>query len=1065
MTLCPKCGKENPEGFRFCGFCSSLLVVADAVPAEVRKTVTIVFCDVTGSTDLGDRLDPETMRRVMSRYFSEMRAILERHGGTVEKFIGDAVMSVFGIPRLHEDDALRAVRAALEMQRRLGELNESFEREQGVRLQVRTGVNTGEVVAGDPSTQQSFASGDAVNVAARLEQAAPAGQILLGERTWRLVKDAADAEAVEPLELKGKGGRVAAFRLLRVATSTARAPGRLHSPMVGRDSERQLFEQAYQRAVRERSCILFTILGSAGVGKSRLVTESLIPLRTEARILQGTCLSYGDGITFWPLVEVVRQAADITDVDSPEEARLKVRALVQGTENQDLVADRVAEVIGLGASSTASEELFWGVRKLLEAIARDGPVVVVFDDIHWAEPTFLDLIDHIADWSRDAAIFLVCIARQDLLDMRPSWGGGKLNAASILLEVLHEEECERLIENLLGTGAVDPAVRERILGSAEGNPLFVEEMFSMLVDDGLLEQTDGRWVARSDLSTIALPATIHALVAARLDLLESKERQVIERAAVAGEVFHSGAIWDLASDALRPYISNRVLSLVRKELVRPVPADFVGEEAYRFRHHLILEVAYEGMPKEERAQLHERFATWLEKISGERVDEYEAILGHHLEEAYRYRCELGPVDGDARELGARAAALLGAAARRARTRGDVPGARSLFERACRLSIDRPAERLELLPGLGEALHQLGETDAGDAIFSELIEGARQLGDRAVELRAFIQRERSFLEVDSGRNFEESYARVAAVVPLLEDLGDDVALASAWLVMGVMDLQMGNATASQQELERAIAHASATGDHHTEVEALGWLAVSLPGGPIPLPEADRLFDEISSRGKDSLHNQAYVLIFRGHSYALCGRFSEAHDHIERGRAILLDLGQRRGWAITAMVAGRAALLAGDAESAERELREGFEPLEEMKSGGFASVLAYLLGEALYRQGRLDEADEMVTASRSLGLPEDWDNEAGWRIVRAKILSKRGDFAAAERLGREAFALVPTGELSLPQIEVASDLAQILILCGRGNEAVDVIQAALELARKKGTTAYELKLQALLREATS
>jgi class 3 adenylate cyclase len=571
MTLCPKCGKENPEGFRFCGFCSSLLVVADAVPAEVRKTVTIVFCDVTGSTDLGDRLDPETMRRVMSRYFSEMRAILERHGGTVEKFIGDAVMSVFGIPRLHEDDALRAVRAALEMQRRLGELNESFEREQGVRLQVRTGVNTGEVVAGDPSTQQSFASGDAVNVAARLEQAAPAGQILVGERTWRLVKDAAYAEAVEPLELKGKGGRVAAFRLLRVATSTARAPGRLHSPMVGRDSERQLFEQAYQRAVRERSCILFTILGSAGVGKSRLVTESLIPLRTEARIIQGTCLSYGDGITFWPLVEVVRQAADITDVDSPEEARLKVRALVQGTENQDLVADRVAEVIGLGASSTASEELFWGVRKLLEAIARDGPVVVVFDDIHWAEPTFLDLIDHIADWSRDAAIFLVCIARQDLLDMRPSWGGGKLVAASILLEVLHEEECERLIENLLGTGAVDPAVRERILGSAEGNPLFVEEMFSMLVDDGLLEQTDGRWVARSDLSTIALPATIHALVAARLDLLESKERQVIERAAVAGEVFHSGAIWDLASDALRPYISNRVLSLVRKELVRPYP--------------------------------------------------------------------------------------------------------------------------------------------------------------------------------------------------------------------------------------------------------------------------------------------------------------------------------------------------------------------------------------------------------------------------------------------------------------------------------------------------------------
>jgi tetratricopeptide (TPR) repeat protein len=835
--------------------------------------------------------------------------------------------------------------------------------------------------------------------------------------------------------------------------------------MVGRDSERQLLEQAYQRAVRERSCILFTILGSAGVGKSRLVAESLDPLRSEATILQGTCLSYGDGITFWPVVEVVREAAGITDGDSIQEARLRIRSLLEGTDVQDVVADRVAEVIGLGTSSTSSEELFWAIRRFLEAIASDRPLIVVFDDIHWAEPSLLDLIEHIADWSRDASILLVCIARQDLLDLRPGWGGGKLNATSILLEVLRQEECERLIVNLLGTEAIDSDVRERILGSAEGNPLFVEEMFSMLVDEGLLEKSEGRWVAGSDLSTVALPPTIQALVAARLDLLETKERQVIERAAIAGELFHSGAIWDLASEALRPDISNRLLSLVRKELIRPATAEFAGEEAFRFRHHLILEVAYEAMPKEERANLHERFAAWLEKIVGERVDEYEPILGYHLEAAYQYRSELGPLDDRGRELAARAATLLGAAARRARTRGDVPGARSLFERACSLSIDRPAERLELLPGLGEALYQMGETDAGDAIFSELIEGARKLGDRGVELRAFIQRERSFLDLDAGGNWEESRARAAAAVPLLNKLDDKVALASAWLVMGVMDLQMGNATVSQQELERSMAYARETGDRLTEIEAMGWLAVSVPTGPIPLSETDRLFDEMTARGGDALHNEAYALIFRGQSYALRGEFAEAHDYIERGRALLLELGQRRNWAITAMVSGQAELLGGETETAERKLREALKGLEEMKGGEFGAVLAYLLGEALYRQGRLDDADEMATASQSLALPGDWDCQAGWRMVHAKVLARRGELVAAERLGREAVAFVPTKELNVYQLQVAADLAEILILCGQNDQVADVVRPALGLARRKGATAYEEKLQALLQEAGS
>jgi class 3 adenylate cyclase len=531
MRACPSCGEENSVRARFCQNCATPLAVAEEPPAEVRKVVTIVFVDVTGSTALGERLDPEALRRVMGRYFDEMESVIRSHGGTVEKFIGDAVMAVFGIPRLHEDDPVRAVRAAAGMRDGLDSLNTELERIYGVGIRIRIGVNTGEVVAGDPSSGQRLVTGDAVNVAARLEQAAPPGEVLVGESTYRLVKDAVEVESIEPLELKGKAERVPAFRLIAVLAHVAGHERHLGSPLVGRVKELKILERMLERARTERTSHLLTLLGSAGVGKSRLVREFLSGPASSATVLLGRCLSYGEGITFFPLAEVVRGAANIAEGDSPSTAREKISALLADAPNGERIARLVAGLFGWGEAGP-TEDVFWAVRKLFEHVARRRPLVVQFDDIHWAEPTFLDLIEHLADWTQGASVLLLCVARPELLEVRPSWGGGKMNATSIMLEPLATDDASMLVDNLLGPAEIPSAARHRILAAAEGNPLFVEEMLGMLIDDGLLRFEEGEWRAVGDLADLAVPPTIHLLLGARLERLDAEERSVIERGAV-----------------------------------------------------------------------------------------------------------------------------------------------------------------------------------------------------------------------------------------------------------------------------------------------------------------------------------------------------------------------------------------------------------------------------------------------------------------------------------------------------------------------------------------------------
>lgn len=670
MRECQNCGRENADDARFCSACGTEFAVGPS--REQRKVVTVLFCDLVGSTALGESTDPEALRARMRRYFEDLRVILERHGGSVEKFVGDAVMAVFGIPAAHEDDALRAVRAASEMRDAIAAHG----------LEARIGINTGEVVVGGHG--ETLVTGDAVNVAARLEQAAGSGEILVGSETRLLVRDAVRAEAVEPLALKGKSEPVEAYRLVEVLGDAAPLARHMDTPLVGRESERDRLWRDFEDAAEKRTCRLFTLLGPAGIGKSRLVADFVERVGATADVLRGRCLSYGEGITYWPLVEML---------------------IAIGVEPDS--------VIGISPHDTQL-----AFRRLLETRAADRPQVVVIDDLQWAEPVFVDLVEHVADLSRDAPIFLLCIARTELLDARPGWGGGKLNATSLLLEPLGADECAELMTRLGDDGSLDDELRERITVASAGNPLYVEEMLAMVREHGGGDH-------------IAVPPTIQALLQARIDSLDGDVRVVMERGAVEGEVFHRGAVAELSPGPVRDGMETHLATLVRKELIRSAPPTFPEDEGFRFRHLLIRDAAYESLPKATRAELHERFADWL---STHDLVERDEIVGYHLEQAYRYRVELDPGDAALPALAARASEHLASAGRGALDRADFNAGVVLLRRAASLPGDNE-RRLAVLPELASALGETGEAD--DAL--QLLEEAAGSENELTRARAAITR--------------------------------------------------------------------------------------------------------------------------------------------------------------------------------------------------------------------------------------------------------------------------------------------------------------------------------------
>jgi class 3 adenylate cyclase/tetratricopeptide (TPR) repeat protein len=1041
MKVCAACGVENPDIARFCLACGTQLAEARP-PHETRKVVTIVFSDLKGSTSLGEALDSEALREVMTRYFDAMRAELERHGGVIEKFIGDAVMAVFGLPRLHEDDALRAVRAAAGMQSALEALNDELQRVYGVQLANRTGVNTGEVVAGDPATGQRLVTGDAVNVAARLEQAAGEREVLLGALTYRLVRDDVEVEEVEPLELKGKSEPVPAYRLVGVR-DTSDTHGGGGAALVGRRDELAALTRALDEAAASRRARLVTLVGDAGVGKSRLTAEFLRSASARALALGGRCLPYGEGITFWPIAEAVKAQAGIVSDDDAAEAAAKLAVLADAAG--DGVTARLASTLGLTVEPFPVEELFWAVRRLLEHLTADRAVVLVVEDVHWAEPTLLALLEHLLE-SVDAPVLILCPSRPELLEETPAWSTGE-RASRIALEPLGTDEARSLIGGLLGRGSLDAAVLDRVVTASEGNPLFAEQLLRMLVDEGAVEELDGTWRFTEELSAVHVPPTIQALLASRLDTLAGSERSVIEPASVVGYVFAEDAVAALAPPDVSPRVRTELSTLAQKHLVRPVEDG--AEGAHRFHHIMIRDTAYDGILKRARADLHTRFVAWADLANRDRGVEFEEILGYHLEQAWRYLSELGPLDERGREIGEDASRRLASAGRRAFARGDIPGAASLLGRAAGLLPTDDPERLRLLPEHGEALLLTGRYDEASAVLDEAI--GRPAEAPAAAARASLVRMLVGLRAgDEGSWRRETVDRtIAAARDVFAAEGDESGLAMAYRLLAWSAgtaCRFGDAADASA---LAVEHARRAGDARQAIRAATGFAGAALLGPTNVDDAIARCESSLDQAAGNRQSEGNLLAIMAGLYAMQGAFDHARELVGRARALLAELGLDLDVARADMEAWRVEMLAGDVDAAEAALRRSYDALVARGETYLRSTVAGLLGQTLLERGApLDEVERLGGQSQELAAEDDVDSQAVWRRVRGRVLAQRGELDAAERIIREALALLEPTDATLFRLQAELDLGDVLAAADRAGDARTAYEAARELAERKG-----------------
>jgi len=921
-----------------------------------RKLATVLFVDLVSSTELVAGVDPEVVRRRVSRFFDQVSHCVVTHGGTVEKFAGDAVMAAFGVPRAHEDDAERAVRAGLATLERVKELG----------LEARVGIEAGEVVTEDEA-QSTFATGEAVNLAARLQQVAEPGEILIGPGAARLVRGRIELAQVAPLELRGWREPVAAHRV--ICASEPGAPiGGLSSPLVGREAELELLENTFARAVRDRRASLFTIYGDPGVGKSRLAREFVAGVEG-ATVLLGRCLPYGEGVTYWPLAEMVKASAGITDDDPLETAQEKLRACCEDEEVADLLGLAVG-VLEAVEGERSQQEIAWAARAWAEQLAQAQPLVLVFEDVHWGEEPLLELVEHLAATVREAPLLLVCVARRELLDVHPSWGGGRVRAIAIELEPLQPEESARLVEALTADLEL-PVDTETVLAKTEGNPLFVEETVRMLAE-------------RPRAGAERIPDTLQQLIAARIDRLPGPQRMLVQRAAAMGRIFMRGALEHLSPEM--DDVGAHLEELVSRDLVVREPrATISGEQAFKFKHVLIREVAYGGLAKSARADLHHAFAGWLTERAG---DELLEIRAFHLDQAARLLEEL---DGAAPpRLAEQAAEALTRAGHRALSREAFRSARKLLLRAVELAPTLSRRYLA-----ARAAWRLADMTAVVVEMEEVASAAASTGEDQLHGRALTALAEATLyhraDAVSARRLAEEAIRVLTNEP------PQIRFEAFWVAAQV-DNWFGDHDEFQHWATLALEAARAAERKDLEAIVVHGLAnayvlrLELDKAAPLIARATELAEETGS-----ITGRAAGLNVRAWFDFISDRPVEAEAAYTAARALYAETGTTTREAVMTMMIGRSAFMQGDLARAESLLRDATRSLKGLGDRGSLCEAQRALAMVLVRLGRLDEAERWALEAREAVGPED-------RVSNSTTKFALGIVRAAQRRDTEAEALI-------------------------------------------------------------
>jgi DNA-binding SARP family transcriptional activator len=987
----------------------------------MRKTACVLVARLVNWDALEDEYDPETRSRLLDRQFAAVQETVERHSGTVERFFGDVAVAIFGVPKAYEDDALRALRAAVELRDEVSGAGD----EPGLQI----GVDTGEVFVSE-SASAGVVTGAVLDAAKRLAEAASGGEILLGAGVVRLVRNSASTQALDPVGLQ-EGRRLAAWRLLELIEGAPAIPRHLEAPLVGRRGELAQLRRAFESARDQSSCRLVVLAGEAGIGKTRLIGELVAEVGREAQVLVGRCASYGEGATWLPLAEILRGAG----AEKPE----VLRTLLAAEPDAALVGRRVAGAIGVSDEAAPLEETNRAIRRLFEVLARERPLLLVFEDVHWAEPTLLDLIDYLGVRA-SGPILLLCVTRPELLETRSDWAN-----RAITLAALPEADVHALVEAL--PGDLDAEARARVVEVAEGNPLFAEQLVAHAWEEGS-ESLDGP------------PPSIEALLASRLDLLSAAERAFLRRAAVLGRRFPRAALLELSAE--NPSSTEADLrSLTAKGFVRGGATD----ESLSFHHVLMRNVAYAGIPKTERADLHERAAEWLDN----HITNPDELVGHHLEQAYRCLSELQQADEPALNVGKRAAGRLASAAERAMAREDMLSAAALLARAEALLPPLDPLRPRLLTQRGRALRWLfGDLGQAAAVLDKAIRCARAVDDRRSEWAAVL--EASFVRRMTEPNAWIGQARqeIERAIEACETLGYERGLATAWRMLGLLEADLGDADAAGQALERALMHARRSQDPRVERLILGVVGFLAVRGSMHVDDAIPLLE---------LHQE--LARARGYSlweadcdedlavlWAMRGEFRKAYGLLDDARTLNEYLGNpvasAQGNRSGAVHSGAVRRLAGDLAAAECDYRNAERFYEEQGNLASGATVAAELAHVLHDQSRDNEAFELTETSEAKAPSFDAEAQALWRGARAKVLACRGQPDEAEQLAFEAVEIASATDNLLLRADRLMDLAVVLRRLERAKEAASAIERALPLYDQKGNLVLGKRARELLEE---